>query len=235
MSIFKFVTTKPTAISIWTILSNIAIAPREGYSTSNIKYRMFIHLQLHSSFKKAVRDCNTIIDDDKASLHDILTYTRVLALCQEKDFLNLEVKSDKFPNFISSDLYEPYHLTKMLCLRLSNYSFMSTLFDRTSMLNDELTLMRLDSKVDSIKDLTIYRLYNYSNIDLEVLQWINIAYSKIPTIIDKNLTETEAKNTILYYIKNTLETYILKSGTNMISKDNKLTIPYFKLGTNNDT
>lgn len=223
MSIFKFHSgdTKPSALKIWTTLIDTPIHPREGYTEDQIRYRMFIRLQLASEFKLAVLMVNGIIDSGKAPLEPLLSATRAITSCQESDFSYLSVLSRSFPDWVSSELYTPYYLTKMLCHKLNSTKLLMRLFDRTELPIEEISHWNIDHMPQDFPGLTAYKLYNSMHMD-EMLPYITISYDRTPHIIYD-------KHSISSYIRYQLMQSIEVSDNHIVPENAKTTIPYFIL------
>lgn len=221
MAIFKFTSEKPSALKIWTTLIDTPIHPREGYTEDQIRYRMFICLQLTSGFKIMVAYCNAIIDSDKYDLKGLLSDSCTLASCTESDFSDLEVESDAFPHWVSSELYIPYYLTKMLCHKLNSTKLLMQLFDRTELPIEEISHWNIDHMPQDFPGLTAYKLYNCMHMD-EMLPYVTISYDRDPIVITENI---DISNTIRQQLMNSISV----SDNYIIPKNAKTTIPYFKL------
>lgn len=223
MLIFRFHSgdTKPSALKIWTTLIDTPIHPREGFTEDQIRYRMFIYLQLTSKFKIAVRYCNDVIGNPKAALASILLSSTPLASCKESDFSDLSVLSPSFPHWVSPELYTPYYLTKMLCMKLRDESLLQTLFDRTALLSEESKHIMVD--YGDVPGLTAYKLFNSDQMD-EMLPYITISYDRTPRPV---MSKTEMHLSIRDQLMQSIEV----SDNFIIPENAKTTIPYFILRT----
>lgn len=220
MAIFKFnnMKIKPSALKIWTTLVDTPIHAREGYAEDQIRYRMFICLQL-GEFKSSLTLCNTIIKLTSYTLALLLERTCTLVGCKESDF-DLSVASDSFPHWVSSELYVPYYLTKQLCHRINSTKLLMTLFDRTDIPTTEIIHYNIDGNVTGFLGLTAYSLYN--NKDINLMDWITISYDKEPILVANQIDITSC-------IFSELLASIEVSDSFITPENAKTTIPYFKL------
>ena len=218
MPIFKFTSEKPSALKIWTTLIDTPIHPREGYTEDQIRYRMFVWLQLTSDFKTVVGLCNNIIDSPTVLLIALLNGSYAAADCKESDFSDLSVLSEAFPHWISSELYVPYYLTKMLCHNLNSFDLLLSLFDRTALLTEELDHWNIDNSDSS--GLTAYKLLALPSTP--VMDWITISYDRTPKPIS---SRQDIRDCILGELLDSIEV----SDNFIIPEGAKTTIPYFIL------
>lgn len=218
MSIFKFTTTKPSASKIWTTLMETTIAPREGYSVEQIKYRMFIMLQLAEDFKTAVSYCNRVISTPMP-ITELLTTTCRMTAADESDFTDLSVSSETFPHWVEPELYTPYYLTKQLCIKQSDDKLLFSLFDRSTLQPGETAHIVTDR--NEAPGLTAYKLYN-STTTTPAMDWINISYNQNPL-------QVSSKDELKMHIRGELLDALEHSDNFIIPDGSKITIPYFIL------
>lgn len=123
--LFKFITEKPSAITIWQTLESVNIEPSEGYTDFQIRFIYYCILKLHIDFKIA----KALINKPTGTI----TYLDNLAkelLGVANDTTKLLYPPAGLPSWVTPKLYIPYYLFKQLRLPLTSNRWIR-LFDRT--------------------------------------------------------------------------------------------------------
>ena len=215
--LFQFTTVKPSAEVIWNTLSNHDISATSGYTVDEIRFYMFVVLQLRTDFKSAKELCNNY----ESRTAELSVATKDLLDLSELRTA-LRVPPADLPLWVDHMLYTPYYMLKQL--GDVKGGLWGKLFDRetTAEMEDAHLLADLLPISDSI---TAYKLWHYGN---------DIIYEKYSDIflIDKSLAPryTVDKLHIEMYLKEDMYDQITDSDSHIYDYSYKIIIPQFTLG-----
>jgi len=220
--LFQFTTVKPPAVTIWETLSNHEIESVGGYTVDQIRFYMYVVLQLRTDFKSAKELCNNY-SSKVAELHIAM-----------KDLLGLNTNTSAaiklppvgFTNWVVSELYIPYYMFKQLNMRSSDPLWL-TLFDRTD--SNQISTAELDHIIadNSViaKYITSYKLWLIGN-DI-----ISDKYSDIFAIQDDFTPElVSASVDILFSLSEYMYDHLEDSDNHIFDYSRKIVIKPFKIG-----
>jgi hypothetical protein len=195
--LFQFTTVAPSAEVIWDTLSNQNIIAVAGYTTNEIRFYMFIVLQLHTDFKSAKELCNNY----ESRVNELHVTTRdLLGLPKGQSSVSLRVPPADLPQWVQPELYAPYYMLKQL--GDINAELWNTLFNRTGYYSDEEVEHLVEDLKPISESITAYKLWYYGS-DI-----ITEKYSDIFTI------------------DNSLSANIIQSKLELIKSLNELTYDY---------
>ena len=217
--LFKFTTVRPNAATIWGTLSTHEIEPVAGLTVDQIRFMMFVVLQLETHFKLAKDLCNDY-HNRTTDLHG--TYRVLLNLEDESTpVTHLKVPPAGLPDWVGPELYTPYYMLKQLGdLKIELWR---NLFDRTVISTEE-TDMHLIDLLPISKSITAYKLWYYGN------DVITEKYSDIFRLYPQN-------DPITIHSSAELQHYLIARMHDYLREDNPIfdyttiiAIPPFKLG-----
>jgi len=223
--LFQFTTVRPNATTIWETLSKHEIESVGGYTTDQIRFYMYVVLQLRTDFKSAKELCNNY-SSRVSELHVAM-----------RDLLDLHTNTSSaiklppvgFTDWVESELYTPYYMFKQLNIKPTN-TLWFTLFGRvgqSELTHQELEALWADTAPIS-ESITAYKLWHYGN-DI-----IADKYSDI-FLIDKNLPHNTIYSMADLHISLNSSVYdhfdIVDD--NIYDYSYRITIPPFKIGVSN--
>jgi hypothetical protein len=156
--LFQFTTVKPNAEVIWNTLSSHDISATAGYTVDEIRFYMFVVLQLRTDFKSAKELCNNY-ESRTAELKTAVV--DLFNLNTEQSLRHTRVPPADLPLWVEHMLYIPYYMLKQL--GDINAGLWNTLFDRTGNYSGE-EAEHLVADLKPISDsITAYKLWYYGN------------------------------------------------------------------------
>jgi hypothetical protein len=220
--LFNFTTIKPSAEVIWNTLSTQDISATSGYTADQLKFYMYVVLQLRTDFKSAKELCNNY-ESRTSELHVAM-----------RDLLDLNTNTSSavklppvgFTDWVEPELYTPYYMFKQLGIKPTN-TLWFTLFGRVG--QSEVTHQELESlwsDTDPISEsITAYKLWYYGN-DI-----IHEAYSKIFSI-DNGLSPNVVLDRIelMRSLVDLVYDYLDNSESHIFDYSSAIVIRPFKLG-----
>lgn len=218
--LFQFTTVKPNAEVIWNTLStHDDIVATTGYTVDEIKFYMFVVLQLRTDFKSAKELCNNY-ESRTAELKTAMV--ALLSLPTDQSFIHLRVPPADLPVWVDPTMYIPYYMLKQL--GDINIEVLARLFNRGSMSNEEMSHITADK--DTLDNsITAYKLWYYGN-NISTEKYSDIF--SIIEVLDPRLVFTQAD--ILIDLNRSMYDYLVDSSSHIYDYSHKILIPPFTLG-----
>jgi hypothetical protein len=157
MEMFKFQTVKPSVVVIWSTLFNHHITATAGHTVDELRFYMFVVLQLRTDFKSAKELCNNY-ESRPAELKTAVV--DLLNLDEEQSTKYLRPPQADLPLWVDHMLYIPYYMLKQLGA-VKAYLW-TRLFDRETTTEMEDDHLVADLKPIS-ESITAYKLWYYGN------------------------------------------------------------------------
>ena len=218
--LFQFATVAPSAEVIWNTLSDHDITAVAGYTVDEIRFYMFIVLQLRTDFKSAKELCNNYA----SRVNELHVATRdLLDLPTAQSSTSLRVPPADLPQRVHPELYVPYYTLKQL--GDINAGLWNTLFNRTgNYKREEAAHLVADLKPIS-ESITAYKLWYYGK-DILTKKYSDIF--KIDNELDPKLVVTKVE--VLININASIYDYLEESDSHIFDYSNKIVIRPFILG-----
>jgi len=218
MKLFQFATTKPPAHTIWETLEKTDISAEEGFTDLQIKFMMFIILQLRSDFKAAKQSINnyTTVSQLQIAVTDIMSIATT-------PISHIIAPPEHFPLWVHPNLYTPYYMLKQLAIPSISPLWL-TLFDREELKINEQNNLSVDMLVEALPT-TLYKLWNTT------LKPVMSHYSTI-FCIDATLPVhyVSNKEDIVFFLNNVVKQYLSSNIGEVFDGTTKINISEFKLG-----
>jgi hypothetical protein len=217
--LFQFTTVKPTAEAIWNTLCQHDISATAGYTVDEIRFYMFVVLQLRTDFKSAKELCNNY-ESRTAELKTAMV--DLLNLDEEQSTKYLRPPQADLPLWVDHMLYIPYYMLKQLGAVKAD--LWGKLFDReiTNIVEAEHLVVDLQPISESI---TAYKLWYYGN-DIIAEKYSNIFEVDNTCIHLTIYSKVELITVLNEYV---LE-QITDSDSHIYDYSYKISIPQFTLG-----
>ncbi len=220
--LFQFTTAKPSASVIWANLSNHEIEAVGGYTADQIRFYMFVVLQLRTDFKSAKELCNNYTSRVN-ELHVALRNLLNLPTAQSSS--SFKFPPVGFTDWVEPELYAPYYMLKQL--GVIKAKLWKTLFDRELYASDnEILHLHVDLKPLS-KSITAYKLWYYGNDIItekysDIFEVVNTdGYMPIPIY---------GKVELISELNKYMYDYLTDSDSHIYDYSHKLSISSFTLG-----
>lgn len=125
--LFKFTTTKPSAVEIWNTLYTYDFKPDQGYTTDQIRFICYCLFQLND-FNTNKKMVNKYLD----GVGGISTLLTSLSISMSTNgVITLKPPPAGFPHFVDESLYIPYYMFMQLSVDVESELWFH-LFDRYS-------------------------------------------------------------------------------------------------------
>jgi hypothetical protein len=155
--LFQFTTVKPNAATIWGTLCHHDITATSGYTVDEIRFYMFVVLQLREDFKAAKELCNNY---ESRTTELYVAVKDLLVLPSAQPASPLRVPPADLPLWVDHMLYIPYYMMKQLGAVKAD--LWGKLFDRETATEMEENHLVGDLRPIS-KSITAYKLWYYGN------------------------------------------------------------------------
>jgi hypothetical protein len=219
--LFQFTTVRPNAEVIWSTLFNHHITATAGHTVDELRFYMFVVLQLREDFKSAKELCNNY----ESRAHELkIAMVDLLNLDTEQSTKHLRVPPADLPLWVDLDhmLYIPYYMLKQL--GLVRIDLWRRLFDR-----ETVTEMESDHLVTDLlpisESITAYKLWYYGN---------DIIAEKYSDIFEVDNTCIHLTIYSKVELITVLNEYVLEqitdSDSHIYDYSYKISIPQFTLG-----
>jgi len=196
--LFKFTTTKPSAVEIWETLSRHGFKPDQGYTSDQITFTCYCVFQL-IDFKESKDLVNKYITN---TLGLAVLISKLGTVMPANSIIEIHTPPVNFPHFIDEKLYIPYYMLMQLEITKDSELWLP-LFDRKSYTPYEEDYITANLQPIT-KSITLYKLWNQApSIDF-IFKAFAIDESRSPAIVeDKKDVENALQKYIQQYLEDT--------------------------------